>query len=267
MPPSGRNSISVPSRRGSLVSQSRQGSLSTSPDIQCAPNDDASYNNKVVDAPNDTASLNDEVADIPENNQVTDAEPAPLQPVPRSLAYWSQAESLFASFKHKPFRSRRRSSYVFLSDELKLLSESSLERSGSYKYLQALVSAARSGNNLGQIQVQVEEQNKRLEGMTGRADGKSWKGESDLDLVADNAKRHRTMKPSRPSLSMQPSPPERQPKRVPSGVAFAPLSLADSAFHPTAPDRLPSAAQKTPLRFTPRNRSDPPALPRNITAS
>ena len=49
-----------------------------------------------------------------------------------NLAYWSQAESLFASFKQKPIRSRRRSSYVFLSDE----PNSKLEVSGSINYIQ-----------------------------------------------------------------------------------------------------------------------------------
>ena len=61
----------------------------------------------------------------------------PLLPSRQNLAYWSEAESLIESFKHKSFRSRRRSTYKFLSDEPKLKSSSD-EPTGSYRYLQGL---------------------------------------------------------------------------------------------------------------------------------
>ena len=55
----------------------------------------------------------------------------------QNLAYWCEAESLFASFKHKPFLSRQRSSYKFLCDEPKS-NPSYDNRSFSYKYLQGI---------------------------------------------------------------------------------------------------------------------------------
>jgi hypothetical protein len=63
-------------------------------------------------------------------------------PSPRhrqNLAYWSAAESLFKSFKHKQsFRSRKRGSYIFLADELSPNPLTIKGTSSSFKNLEAL---------------------------------------------------------------------------------------------------------------------------------
>jgi hypothetical protein len=57
----------------------------------------------------------------------------------QNLAYWSAAESFFASFKHKQsFRSRKRGSYVFLADEISPNPLMVKGTSSSFKHLEAL---------------------------------------------------------------------------------------------------------------------------------
>ena len=59
------------------------------------------------------------------------------QPIQQNLTYWKEAGSLFSSFNRKPLCSRRKSSYVFLSDEI------NLKPSTTYKNLQAFLSSLR----------------------------------------------------------------------------------------------------------------------------
>ena len=152
-----RNSLVSKSRRGSIVSASRRGSISLSPELQepietqgsnpiILPGGLANLTANLTSTedptqPNFTESLtgNEKSEENPPATSIAemehDAAPDDSQSIRQNLAYWTEAESLFASFKQKPFHSRRRSSYIFLSDELK---QKSIEESSSYRYLQSL---------------------------------------------------------------------------------------------------------------------------------
>ena len=113
------------SRRGSVItSRSRRGSIVTEP-----------VNLEV--APNGLSGGNDISLSQTESTCIDPDFSAPLPPPRQNIAYWSQAESLFSSFRIKPVRSRRRSSYVFLSDEPRQNPRLD-ELSGSYRDLQSL---------------------------------------------------------------------------------------------------------------------------------
>ena len=133
-----RNSVITQSRRGSLASQSRQdtiGSLSRQGSTVLAfPGLHRSSASCLIQ---ETAAA--------ENGEVSPV--ADARPERQNLAYWNEAESLFSSFKHRSFRSRRRGSYVFLSDEP---NQKPSEKSGSYKYLQALILAPKAESGPGE---------------------------------------------------------------------------------------------------------------------
>jgi hypothetical protein len=139
----------VRSSKGSVVSESnpeqfgiqaRRSSMGVHsglwmPSDQSKPQEEAMLNCSTDNNPEIKPT---EDSDLASNAEIVQEAPLKTRPYRQNPAYWTEAISLFASFKHNSFRSRRRSSYVFLSDELKSKGDS-VEKSGSYRYFRSLL--------------------------------------------------------------------------------------------------------------------------------